>query len=313
MYERFFSADSFWNTPIGVNPETDPKNSDFLKLLERETGEGDRGFWINMNEWTIPVYEVDDTTPRRNVLKDTLKSSIDYSLGDCFENPAPIPDYARPDGSQDAHMALIDKKRRKAWDMWHVRQDGNGQWRSFTGMTYSLDGDGVFDPDKLAIEDGCSAHSRGLSRAAAVPAIAGLIMYDEIMAERIEHKLSFATWANGFCEFVYPARWTDGKVAGGIPEGCVIQLDPSLDLSRFNLSSAALTIARALQEYGAVNVDVAGGKAVYAENLNYCPAKSWNNILKPDDIAVIGMSNYRILKLENIIKKGDARVRRNPK
>ncbi len=307
MAKRFFVPDSFWNTPIPKDAEIDPRSEEMLEILRSQPNEGEKGFWLNLHKWTIPVYEVDENTPRQYVLPDKEP----FSHGKCFENPVPIPDYATPDPQRDAHMAIVDWKNMKAWDMWYVYRDENGRWRSRTGMTYRLDGSGVFDPEELQIKDGDSAHYYGPSRAAAVPAIAGLVMYDEIMEGRIRHKLAFATSANAYKEFVYPpACWTDGKTPGGLPEGCVIQLDPNLDLSKFNLKPAALVIARALQEYGAVNVDVSGGKTLYGEGLYSHPSKSWEGILEENDLECIGLSHFRVLKIDRVVKMGDERKRR---
>jgi hypothetical protein len=52
-------------------------------------------------------------------------------------------------------------------------------------------------------------------------------------AGEIRHKIAAASRFCAYKEFVFPAAWTDGFTEGGIPEGTVIQLDPSLDLSKF--------------------------------------------------------------------------------
>ena len=64
---RFFSNTSFWNQPIPKNPEIDPQNDHFIKLLKREYSGA--FFRINLTSWTIPVYDVDETTPRFVVKK----------------------------------------------------------------------------------------------------------------------------------------------------------------------------------------------------------------------------------------------------
>jgi hypothetical protein len=63
-----------------------------------------------------------------------------------------------------------------------------------------------------------------------------------------------------------PATWSDGSTAGGIPEGALIRLDPTLDLSTLNLTRFQLMFAKALQTYGAYNDDNAGSLTVYAES-----------------------------------------------
>ena len=67
---------------------------------------------------------------------------------------------------------------------------------SSTARTGSLDGSGVWRTEDFAVRDGESIHFHGPSRAAGVPAIAGLIMLDEVLAGRIEHKIAFASHYN---------------------------------------------------------------------------------------------------------------------
>jgi hypothetical protein len=134
-------------------------------------------------------------------------------------------------------------------------------------------------------------------------------MYNEVLAGEIRHKLSFATRFNAFQEFVYPACWTDGHLEGGIPEGAVIQLDPKLDLTPFGLTPEEMVVAKALQKYGMVNVDNAAGQPIYAEGLWGHPGKTWKGKLREWDggINSIPYDHYRVLKVENVVKMGDAR------
>jgi len=88
-------------------------------------------------------------------------------------------------------------------------------------MFYRLDGNGIFDGSWLGYQDSESVHFHGPSRAAGVPAMAGLTMYDEVKQGEIRHKLSCASRYVGYREFCYPASWTDGFTKNGIPEGGV--------------------------------------------------------------------------------------------
>jgi hypothetical protein len=316
--KRFFSDTSFWNQPIGEHPEIDPESDRFISLLKQEpTG---NNFGINATRWTIPVYEACKTTPRVDIgyyyLSDREKehwhtSRERFGHGPGFGKNVPMPPEATPDPEEDAHLAVVDRENRIAWDMWGLQKHEDGSWTSNTGMKYPLDGDGVFRTEDFDILDGESVHFHGPSRAAGVPAIAGLILYDEVMSGKIEHKLACATRFNAKQEFVYPASWTDGFVEGGIPEGAVIQLDPGLDLDRFGLWPGEKVVARALQEYGMVVVDAAGGSPIYAEGLWGHPGKSWEGVLREWDggINSIPYDHYRVLKLPETIKRGDARWR----
>ncbi len=313
--KRFFSEKSFWNQPIPEDAEVDPRSEKWINMLEQEpTGEN---FGISFKKWTIPVYEVNEHTPLHYVkfhyLNDDEKKMLIVSLpherfghGPGF-NPVPIPVNATPDPQADAHCVVVDWDRMLAWDMWGLKKLPDGSWESKTGMLTRLDGDGVFDGYQLGYVDGESVHFHGPSRAAGVPAFAGLIMYDEVMSGEIKHKLSCATRYAAYREFVYPASWTDGYVEGGIPEGAVIRLNPTLDLSQFNLTKEETTIAKALQKYGMVIVDIAQGQPIYAEGLWGHPDKSWEGKLREWDggINSIPYKHYQIMKVENIVKKGD--------
>jgi len=315
---RFFSESSFWNQAIGENPEIDPGNDHFIALLKSEpTG---NNFGINASKWTIPVYYANKSTPRYNIgfhyLSDQEKENWKsdrkrFGHGKGFGKNVPIPAGATPDPEEDAHLAIVDWENLEAWDMWGLKRHEDGSWTSKTGMKYRLDGEGVFKTEDYDILNGESVHFHGPSRAAGVPAIAGLIMYDELVSGKINHKLSCATRFNAKQEYVFPATWTDGFIVGGIPEGAVIQLDPDLDLEQFDLLPGEVVVARALQEYGMVIVDVAGGSPIYAEGLWGFPEKNWEGVLREWEggINSIPYDNYRVLKLPETVKMGDARWR----
>jgi len=204
-------------------------------------------------------------------------------------------------------MALVDWKNNRAWDMWAVRIREDGEYESATGMTYALDGPGLFERGTFPIKPGESIHTYGPSRASGVPALAGLILHEEVAAGRIEHKLAFASRVNAYLEFVWPALWTDGQIEGGIPEGALIQLDPTLDLDRLDLDQGGKVVARALQEYGAVNVDNAGGNALYGEHLMAKPHLSWEGLLDPFSLKNVHVGHFRVLMLGEIHHGGMTR------
>ena len=307
---RFFSADSFWNRPIARDPDIEPDSDRMMGLLAGDTS---GGFWLNIKRWTIPVYEVGSKTPRRAV---SLRFAKDPAAHDCvghgpgFGDDVPIPDDAKPDPEADAHLAVVDLHSNLAWDMWGAARRPDGEWESGTGMVYAIDGSGVFERDLFPVKDGQSIHRYGPSRASGVPAIAGLIMHHEVAAGRIQHKLAFACKRNAFKKFVYPpACWTDGHLDFGIPEGAVIQLDPELDIDGLGLRPDAWAVARALQDFGAVNVDNGGGNALYGEGLYGHPGKSWDGLLDEADLLSINVRHFRVLRSGCIVRMGDVHIR----
>lgn len=311
---RFFSPDSFWNTPIAPHAEIDPRSEFYMRTWSKEpTG----GLHLNMHEFTIPVYSVDGSTPRRIVRqmetpyqaqRRAVNRRCEFRHHPDFGD-VPIPNHAEPDPAGDKHAAFVDWERGLAWDMWQAIKHPDGSWESWTGMHYSIDGAGVFQTSDFPVENGDSIHFHGPGRAAGVPIIAGLAMHHEILAGRIEHKLAFAARYNGYQVFTFPATWTDGRCPGGLPEGAVVQLDPGLDLRPFGLCPAALVLCRALQEYGMVNVDGAAGTVLYLEGL-YADAerRTWRGLIDDkEQLKRIPVEHFRVLKLDNVIPMGDGR------
>ncbi len=300
---RFFSDSSFWNQPIPEDAETDSRSEHWMSILANDPSCENLG--INLKSYTIPIYEVDSTTPTAVV----EEISTRFHQGPSFRGkPVPIPDNLEPSPGGDMHVAIIDRERQLAWDMFYVKKTGDGKWGSYTGMIYPLDGPGIFDTADFNIRPGESIHQFGPGRAAGVPIIAGTIMFDEVKKGEIRHKLSCALRYVAYQEHVYPpAVWTDGNFEGGIPEGSVIQLDPKLDLSPFNLLPGEMAVARALQKYGAVVVDFAAGSCLYGEGLWYDPARSWDGILRDWDggISDIPVKYYRVIKAAHVSLGGD--------
>lgn len=300
---RFFSDDSFWNQKIPDNPEIDPRSEEWIAILK--TDPSGKNFGININKYTIPVYRVTSETPTAVI----AEASPRWGQSPGFSGaPVPIPERFEPSPGTDQHLTMVDYERGLIWDMWHVTKDENGNWVSNTGMIYELDGPGVFDPDQFPIKVNQSIHEYGPGRAAGVPVLAGTIMYDEVQSGTIQHRLAGAVRFVAYQEYVYPpAIWTDGNYGGGIPEGAILQLDPELDLNQFGLTDEEKTVARALQQYGMVIVDFAGGNALYAEGLWYDESRTWDGQLRDWDagIADIPLEHYRVLKTGTTRKGGD--------
>jgi hypothetical protein len=88
----------------------------------------------------------------------------------------------------------------------------------------------------------------------------GLVTPEEVAAGEIPHALTFST--NNACEvkFRSPASKTDGESTRKdcLEQGTRIQLDPSLDLGKLDLTPVERAVASALQTYGAYARDNGG-------------------------------------------------------
>jgi hypothetical protein len=318
----YFAPDSFWNTPLASDVRADPESDRWIALLA-QSQQKLRGLHINLHDWTIPIFHADAATPRHTLHPKLLRCHLsqghvktsephltpDHPLGlhaSVRGTTIPIPEEAVPDAKQDAHLTIIDASARRAYDLWQCRREADGSWHTNAAIAYDLDGPGLFTPADLPhIRNDESVHFHGPCRASGVPLLGGLIMRDEIAAGRIAHKLAFACPVPGLQRRVYPpAAWTDGWLPGGVPEGCLLQLDPALDLNAFNLTPAARVVARAMQEFGATLVDYAGGVTLYGESLEPHPGATWHNTLGEDDLGVIGFEHYRILETGPLTEGG---------
>ncbi|MFP4068962.1 MAG: hypothetical protein ACLFVC_02160 [Opitutales bacterium] len=318
MKPRFFTENSFWNQPIMEGTAVDPQSERMIAQLADRSRAGTGPLFLNMHQFTVPVYYVDDATPKRRVRQKRHEPAPEarapeilemrhalYNLHPEFGEEMPLPEGAVPDPMGDAHLCVVHTGTGEIWDMWSARVRDDGDVEAFCGIRYSNDWSGVWSVDEFPVKDNESIHYHGPSRAAGTPLPAGLILREELLDGRIEHKLAFACWNNQKQRFLPPACWTDGFGDFGIPEGAVLQLDPDLDLAGLNLCPAALTIARAMQEYGLVDVDNAKGNCLYAEGLYGKTGESWEGILAPNDLAAIPVNALRVLKLEGVIERGD--------
>lgn len=311
---RFFSDESFWNQPIPDAQKVDEKSDYWISLLERDpSGEN---FGLNVNSYTIPIYEVDSTVPLIKIKQISHHIDKNDEIGCEFGHSYqfnklgfPMPQNVVPSPGMDQHVAVFDRTRNMIWDMFLVRKDKDDKWESATGMVYPLNGLGVFEKEDFEVQVGTSIHGHGPGVAAGTPIVAGVIRYDEVKHGSINHKLAGALRFVAFQEFVYPATWTDGNFDGGIPEGAVVQLDPNLDLSQFDLTPEELIIVKAMQAYGIVIIDFSAGSTIRVEYLDESRGRSWKGLLRgwhePGGIKTIPVSNYRVLKVGKTLKGGD--------
>ena len=139
---RPFSDKSPWNTRIPANPAIDSRSGIMINDLSLCSCKGKIG--MNINEWSIPVFYVDDKTTRW--------SEINYSYAKKFCHPhllerAPIPKHAKPDPQGDAHLCIINESRTKSWDFWALKKY-EGKWLARSARGFDLRGTGVLKPGR---------------------------------------------------------------------------------------------------------------------------------------------------------------------
>jgi hypothetical protein len=289
---RPYAANSPWNTPIGPDPVYDPHSTEMVATLGLyNSGE----IASNTEDYSYTFYVANEKTPRSDVTCTNGNCNIitpDGTVRVPVLKDVPIPEGAAPAGGSDAPMIVIDKVNSLEYDLRKAEHLPTG-WQVDNGAVYNILWDGA--PVKFG------------SRGAGVPYFAGLIRPWEIAQGHIDHAVAFSYPGPAVNRCVFPASKTDGDstLPYAIPEGARLQLDPSLteaDFAAMGLSQTGIIIARALQNYGMILVNVSGRPKIFAENLidNPYAGVQWSDPdldLTSKAIANIPYTAYRVVAL----------------
>lgn len=249
---RPFARSSFWNTRLSDDAPLDGRSSAYVgrlrTLLDRWSP------YINTTEYSTPVY----TVPRdQKTVRVTLDKPDSQELQEVFEE-VPLPRRARPALGTDAHLVVWQPSTNKMWEFWRLYRRADG-WHTVYGgrMTDVSRNPGHFVDHRLW---GATATS--------LPLLGGLMRTRELRRGRINHALAIALPEIRADAFSWPAQRTDGKSRhiNAIPQGARFRIDPSLDLSKLEMSPYVRAMAVAAQRYGIVVRDGAGSVAFYAED-----------------------------------------------
>ena len=255
---RPFNATSPWNTPIDANAKADPKSTELIADLIASS----QWPWITINieTYSIPVYQVDANTPLQTVTV-TSVGGQGFNAGSA---KVPIPKGALPAEGTDAHLAIVNRATNQEWGMWSTSSTASG-WTAEVAATADLSGTGVRPP--TADAPWWMGHG---ARACGYPLSAGLITLDDMQAGAIEHALVIAYPHIRSRYYTSPAStaqagFSTALPTRGMPCGARVQLDPTLDLASLKLSASGKIVARALQKYGAFVGDFSGAVSLYAD------------------------------------------------
>lgn len=239
---RPFTDQSAWNAPIPDDAGRDPRSEAMMELLI-----ADDHATANLDEYGVPVYEAEDTTPRHEVT-----CTEQWGPCDLEDGPVPIPDGARPSPGTDGAMVVIDPATDRSYEFWRARRTPDGGWTASWGGVVDLTGDGH--------TPGAGQTGAGVSR------LAGVVRTSEIEVGAIPHALVFSTDNACLGDFRYPATKTDGwsERDDCLPQGARIQLDPAVDVAEIpEMDEAERAVARALQTHGAYAVDNGGARMAF--------------------------------------------------
>ena len=178
----------------------------------------------------------------------------------------PLPADARPSSGADARLVVWQPSKDTLWEFWGLSRDLFGNWRArFGGRMPSVSqNEGHFvDPPGRGF--GASATS--------ISPFAGTQRIEELRRGVIDHAVDMAVLKTGARDgWCWPAQRTDrhlsSRARNTIPGGTRFRLPARFDLAAYArerpLSRYALTVARAVQRYGAVARDTSSEIGFYA-------------------------------------------------
>ena len=249
----------------------------------------------DVDQYTIPVYSFDASTPRVTVKMSGYYSTYDngddsrkgYGYAPTITD-IPVPAAAVSGAGSDGQIVIWDPATGTEYSFWQFSRAADGSYRATNGYRYHTTAgySGRF-------ADGLAGRGSGN------PYLAGLVRKWEMDKGSIDHALAFAYRAPS-PEFVYPASKSDGASFGGVagvdvPEGSRLQLNPALteaDFDRYGLSREARVIARALQRYGMYVVDNSGSSKIYVEDRR---TAGWPSTINRDLVRGLPWSEFRVL------------------
>jgi hypothetical protein len=277
-----------WNTPLAEDAPAHPRSDEFLERI-------DGPLTSDTSQYTLPVHEVDGDTPTteveiEHVFSEVTDDGTTLNRQQATTVDVPLPEDAEPAVGGDAQLVVVDTDTGDEWGFWQLRVE-DGQHRATNGYRYNVAWSGV-PPEGFG------------SRGAGLPYLAGLVRPADIERGRIDHAIAFA-YPTPSPDHIYPATKSDGPgdPDADLPEGARLRLDPSLDdddLRELGLDDTGIVIARAMQEYGLILIDIAGRPKIYAE---YDDTAGWNGQLTEDTVSAIPIDSFEVIDWEGDVER----------
>jgi hypothetical protein len=261
---RAFTADSWWNTPLG-NAGVDSTSAQYISWLK--TNANTSFMALSLGNWAMPVYYSTASDPLVTINPTGNGPTVTFRL----------PADAQPMAGNDAAISIVDVTTNQDIQLFEFNPAGP----SATGVArYWLDSNGIPE-NPWGGAAGNDGH-RG------IPGFTHSVHLNEVQSGVIARRLKIAV--PGPSEPpggspVYPMNGFEKGKGNGPFEGLILRIKPSVDLAARGLPGQALIIATALQDYGAVVGDTSGATVVLKmqKNATWNVTRSGLNALTWDD------------------------------
>jgi hypothetical protein len=270
---RPFRATSYWNTPLGRAP-IDAHNRRYIRDA-RKLAHSQHYLKLVSGTWAMPRYRSGPGDPVFRIHPATGPTVRIH-----------IPRRARPMPTTDAAIVVVDHATRQVVNLTGAAfHPSTHQWTARTVSRYFMNSSGI--------AQGLPSGTRGNLGHRGIPGSVQTVTRKEIDRGVIRHRLEIYWWQTAAKtpagrEAYFPMTGAEASQGGVVPEGIVIRIKRSVNLRARHLSPAALTIATALQRYGAVIGDNSGS----GNNLKLQSNAHWGGVLGPRSLHTIHWKDY---------------------
>jgi hypothetical protein len=274
---RPFRAASYWNTPLGRTPR-DRRSARYIR--DAQVAAHSQGHLrLVLGKWGMPIYRSGSADPAYRINPSSGPTVLVH-----------IPRRARAMPTTDAELTVRDAASHQVIGLGGARfHRATHRWSARTVSRYFSSSNGI--------AQGLRGGTRGNLGHRGIPGSVQAVTRREIRRGVINHRLEIYWWETAprtpkGHEAYFPMTGSESDKVGTVPEGIVIRIRGSVDLTRKHLSPAAYTVARALQLYGAVVGDNSGS----GNNLKVQANANWQGVLNQDSLRSIPWSDYVFVK-----------------
>ena len=217
---------------------------------------------FNNNHYNNSFYPVPPDQPRLDVryfnCQNKRWEDPNLTTGPAYFMGVPIPDYALPASGTDGALSVYDPGADQLWELWQARRNTTtGAWEACWGGRV----------DNMSTNLGIFPQWYGTT-GTGVAMSAGMISIDEVRRGSITHAMYLGVMnAQAYPAISWPANRGDGNRSDPdvVRQGQRLRLDPTLDLTPYDLTPVGRMVAQAAQRYGFIVSDMSGAVAVVTE------------------------------------------------
>lgn len=248
---------SWWNVPVDALP-VHAKSSTWLSTIN-SAARLHPDFSNASYGAGVPVNVVPGTQALRPVSPITYSGESDLSAAGY-----PVPDGAVVEGGDDAHLIVVDKDNRIAWEFYAFRLWGSTYWADQVSR-WDLKADATRPAGWTSAD------------AAGCCVLAGLVRYDEAAAGAINHAFRFTAAPTDHAYVAPASHFAAVPNANAPPMGARLRMKATVPVDP-TLPAAVRTILAAMKKYGLILAD--NGTTGYVTG---CPDARWND----DDLGLL--------------------------